>query len=190
MENLKWKSLFIFLLAVVVLTGCLPKKEGSTKTDVSTEKETKQEESLKEKAEPKGEGLTGTIKDLISLGKSLKCTWKEDDFSSTGYIKGKKYYGEVSRKDEEGNQMTGNVIIKDECMWSWDKDKVEGIKLCFEPSEMEGGDDSGKSIWDMESSVTGTEYKCVPAVIQDSKFEPPTDVNFMDMEEMMKNFTE
>jgi hypothetical protein len=184
MTNFKWKSLFIVLLAVVVLTGCLPKKDQSGKEETSTQKQTTQKESVKEESK---EGLSGTIKELIGLGKSLKCTWnKDENFNSVGYIKGNKYYGEIERLDGENNKTTGFIIIKDECMWSWEKNKAEGIKMCFDTSEMEGTDDLSKSIWDMDSSVTGTEYKCVPAIVSDSKFDPPSDVNFMDMEEMMK----
>lgn len=51
--------------------------------------------------------------------------------------------------------------------------------MCFEPTE-EG------SIWEMpREGVPDVDHTCVPAVVSDSKFNLPANVNFMDMGEMM-----
>jgi len=80
--------------------------------------------------------FTGKVRDLISMGKSLKCTWVDDsDNSSVGYIKNKSYYGEVKQAGKDGH-----VIIKDNCMWSWSLEEKQGVKMCFDVEE-------GEDLW-------------------------------------------
>ncbi len=123
----------------------------------------------------KEETLTGSLKDLITRGISMKCSFKNESLSGTAYLKGQKYYAEIS---QEGKQ--GFIIMKDNCMWTWDKDSAQGVKMCFQPSEVEGED-----VWE-QADQTGQgspegEYTCQAAVVSDLKFNPPTNVEFMDM---------
>ena len=124
----------------------------------------------------KEETFTGKLKDAIARGISMKCTFRNDYVSGTGYIKGKKYYGEIT---SEGQQ--GYVIISDDCMWTWDESKSQGVKVCFEPTEGDG------SIWDMQDqSSTEGDYTCVPAAVSDSKFTPPSNIQFLDLDRGME----
>ncbi len=106
----------------------------------------------------------------------MKCTWSTGDFSATGYIKGGKYYTEVMQQGKPGF-----MIMKDNCMWTWAKEEKQGVKMCFDPTEAE-------DMWEYEGggSPTDVNLKCVPTVVSDSKFVLPSDVKFMDMDEMMK----
>lgn len=154
----------------MLLSGCslLQKKEKPAEGGVS---------SQQEESGGKEESYGGTLKKMWALGIPLKCTVKKDDFSSTGYIKGKNYYAEISQGGREGY-----LIMKDNCMWTWNKNEPQGFKMCSEPKE--GEEDS----WmDMKGAPpSDVEYHCSPAVITDAKFNPPSDVKFMTMEEMMK----
>lgn len=169
-------SILLLILMVVMLGGCklLQKKEAPAEGGVSPQQE---ESTTQEKSEGKEESYSGTFKKMWALGIPLKCTVKKDDFSSTGYIKGKNYYAEVSQGGREGY-----LIMKDNCLWTWNKNEPQGFKMCFEPQE--GEEDS----WmDMEGAPpSDVEYHCSPTLVTDAKFNPPGNVQFMTMEEMMQ----
>lgn len=127
---------------------------------------------VKKEAGEEGESFTGKLKAAIALGVPMKCSLEQDDYTGTSYVKGKKVYGEVKSQGREGY-----VIMVDKCMWSWTKGESQGVKMCSE-----------EDAWDTEgegSVPTEAEYRCAPAVIPDSKFDPPADINFIDMDEMM-----
>jgi len=131
-----------------------------------------------------GPGLPGVtknytakgIKAVIDLGIPMKCSYKVGEMEYEGYVKGQQWRGHIQLPN--GNQ--GEIIFKDNCMWSWD-DKKQGTKMCFEPTE------EGETLWDNPQQGTDMDldYQCRPAAITDAKFTPPTDVNFMDLDDMM-----
>ncbi len=139
-------------------------------------------EITKEAGEAGGE-FVGKIKDAMTLGAPMKCTYTQGGTSGTSYIQGKKMYGEVTT---EGKQ--GYVIIKDNCLWSWTEGEAQGIKTCFEEDFWEMDEEYAE---ESQASVpTDAEYRCAPAVFSDSKFDPPASVNFLDIEELMQGAME
>lgn len=118
------------------------------------------------------EGFTGKIKEAILRGVPMKCTYSDEKGNSyTGYIRGKNFYVELA-----GGGKTGYLIMKDDCMWTWNKGETQGIKMCFEPTEGE------ESIWETESAPQEN-YTCTPTVVADSLFNPPANINFMELGE-------
>ncbi len=105
------------------------------------------------------------LKTAIALGIPLKCSYKVGNTEAEGFIKGNKWRGKITIQDK-----VGEVIIKDNCLYSWDETK-KGAKMCFK-------DD----IWGGENSqvTPDIDYHCGPAVITDAQFEPPTDIKFFD----------
>jgi len=168
---IKLKKIFLFFitsLAVFLLGGC---------SFFSNKNLTDSSES--QKKEQQQESFSGTLKEAMMKGIPLKCTWNKDNkFFGTGYLKGKNYYAEMNQEGKEGF-----LLMKENCMWMWDKVNPQGIKTCFE--------DTGEDWWESENTdSTGAppadmQYNCVPAVILDSRFDLPTNVNFMTIEEMM-----
>jgi hypothetical protein len=160
----------IVIIAVVVLAGgaawmFLGKGKGGVTLPGGIKKEAGQT----------GEAFTGKLKDAIAKGIPMKCSYTQGGNSGTSYIKGSKVYGEIT-----GQGKQGYVIMVDKCMWSWNKGETQGIKMCFE-----------ENVWDTEDTETGSapteaEYNCSPTIISDSQFNPPGNVKFMTMEEMMK----
>jgi len=116
------------------------------------------------------------IEEIVAKGISMKCTYTQEGFTSTSYIKGEKMYSEV--------RLDGGVrlytIIKDNCVWSWYQGENQGTKICFD-----------KNFWGMSKryiqkskSRASTEEiygSCTPALFSDSKFNPPTNINFIDI---------
>ncbi|MBM3205926.1 hypothetical protein FJZ41_03720 [Candidatus Shapirobacteria bacterium] len=135
-----------------------------------------------EKTQPEvtqGESFTGKIKDAFLRNVPLKCTYQVDDKNfGSAWLKNKKYYGEVST-----NGRVAYVIMVDNCMWTWSKEQPQGIKNCFEPQESE-------DIWaDFEESqqTANVDYRCGPAIVDDSLFNPPAEVKFMDVGQLIQN---
>jgi len=164
------KGLPIIVIVAVLAVGgwlFLKSRQPAGPVEISPKAPATQEKSF-----------TGKLKDMVMRGVAMKCTWKQNNSSGEGFIKDKKYYGEI----ESGGKKT-YVIMKDNCMWSWNKSESQGVKFCFEPTE------TGTDFWDVENAPQGN-YTCVPAVVSDAKFNPPSSVNFMDMDEMMQGLGE
>lgn len=134
------------------------------------------------------ESYSGSLSDILSLGKSLKCTWsvEGEGMEAASWIKGEKVYTEVATP--EGKM---NTIFKDNCVWSWSDGANSGMKMCYEIDD-EGMADETDAYADVlekqeiVDSATGIDYKCKASVISDSKFNVPSKVNFMTWEDMMQ----
>jgi hypothetical protein len=130
-----------------------------------------------------GEEFVGQIKDVIARGVPMKCTYSQDNTTGNSYIKGEQMYGEI---DQAGK--TVYVIIKDNCMWSWNQDETQGAKMCFEEDYWEMSEE------EVPEGQTGVpseaEYHCSPAIINDSQFNPPSGINFIDLTEVMPSGVE
>lgn len=138
---------------------------------------------VEKKAGEEAEEFVGKIKDVVDLGTAMKCTYLQGDFTGESYIKGRKMYGEVSQQGKKGY-----IIIKDNCMWNWSPGESQGVKMCFEEDFWDMPEESGRE--GQVSVPIEAEYRCVPAVFSDAKFNPPADVSFMDLDELMKGSTQ
>ncbi len=130
-----------------------------------------------------GESFTGKIKDAFMKNIPLKCTYKKDDQNfSTGYLKNKKYYAEVTAAGK-----LGYIILVDNCMWAWNKDQADnGVKMCFAQQQ---GEDMWSSFESNQKSAD-FDYNCSPTVINDSIFTPPSNVKFTNIDELMNQATQ
>jgi len=129
------------------------------------------------------EEFSGKMKDIVALGTPMKCTYTQGDITSESYIKGKNMYGEVNQGGK-----TSYVIAKDKCMWNWTTGEAQGTKMCFEEDFW---DMSKESAQEGQASIpTDTEYRCVPAIFSDTKFNLPANINFMDLDELMQGTQE
>ena len=125
---------------------------------------------IEKEAGEEGESFTGKLKQAIALGVPMKCTYTQGDFTGTGFVKGRKYYGEVSAQGKKNY-----IIMKDNCMWSWTEEQSQGVKMCFEDDIFEEFEQEGQG-----QVPTEAEYHCLPSVFSESKFNPPANINFMD----------
>ncbi|KPJ70929.1 hypothetical protein AMJ51_00580 [Microgenomates bacterium DG_75] len=134
-------------------------------------------------AEPE-EGFVGKLKDALTLGQSMKCTWEQDeDNFATSYIKDSKIRTEVTQAGEKAYS-----IMVEDCVYSWREGEEQGIKICQEPEEVEEAEEVTPE--EFTAETPDVEYNCVPMIVPDSMFNPPTDVNFLSMEEMMGDLGE
>lgn len=124
-----------------------------------------------------GEGFVGKLKDALTLGRSMKCTWKNEDNFATVYIKDSKIRTEVTQAGKKAHS-----IIVDNCSYTWQEGETQGFKLCAEPEE---GEEEELTPEKIAAEMPDYEYNCEPAIVADSMFNPPANVNFMSMEQLM-----
>lgn len=179
MINLKKVIIPILILSSLILGGCFKKGEDGSGL------------SLLGNKEEKGEPFKGSMMAAAKLGIPFKCSYSVDgETQSEGYIKGKNYRGKAQA--EKGKIV--EMIMKDNCMWNWDEDTKEGVKFCLDTESedsMWNFDEEDLENMDMPEGYEppDMEYDCRPAIVTDSMFTPPTDVKFVDMQQMLDAFT-
>lgn len=140
------------------------------------------------------EKISGSIRELIGMGTAMKCTWDMGEESSgTSWIKGENVYSEVKTSQGQFNSIT-----KDACVWTWQEGNTSGMKICYdtteeiyEAPEVEGETPEEEPIeTEVMTPPTDIEYNCEKTSISDSRFEPPTEVTFTSMDELMEGSLE
>ena len=131
------------------------------------------------------EGFVGKLRDALTLGQSMKCTWERDENNfATSYIKDSKIRTEMTQAGEKTYS-----IMTDDCTYTWQEGETQGFKMCFEPEEGEEVEEveEGEAVTPEEiaAETPDYEYNCEPTIVPDSMFNPPTGVNFMSMEQFM-----
>lgn len=160
-----------------------PDTEGSAESDAPVAAATADKE----------ESISGSIKDLVARAVPMKCTWSFSsegmDSSGTAYVNGDKYSTQVSADGE-----TFNFISDGDYMYIWNTIQPGGTKMSIEAMEEMGADteqgevDAGEL--NMQTLDADYNYKCTPWVVSNSKFVPPSDVEFKDFTEMMQQMQE
>ncbi|MEO8638185.1 MAG: hypothetical protein ABI430_04785 [Candidatus Taylorbacteria bacterium] len=127
---------------------------------------------------------TGSLRSLISLGSSVKCTIGGEgttgNLSGTVYISGSMMRGDFTMAGAQSSS-DSHMINSGGQSYMWTGN--QGIKMKAGETNSNGSPQSNDSI-DLDQNVN---YKCSDWIKDDSKFSPPTTVNFADFNEMMKN---
>lgn len=172
------------IIVIVLIVGGLGAYLVTRKETLPTDEgQTEEIEQMQEEQEAEEKTYSGTLEKIMGLGVSLKCTWSQgEDYSGISWVKGDKFYSEINSQGQ-----TSQVIFKDDCMWTWSDAQEQGVKMCFQPEEAEemisGEREPTEGGQTMPADV---DYNCQPAVFTDAKFNPPNDVQFMDLDEMMQ----
>ena len=186
------KKIFIIALAVVVLFGTgygissyLKNKDTSSVNPLQNNK-TEQEDKFNTKA---------SIKDLLTRGKALKCTFEKDADSESGgggmkgitYIANGKVRSDIeitNGNNEETMEM--HSIVNDGWVYSWPTgDKNKGMKI----KAIENEDDAENYPSEATSVQDEFNYQCSRwSLVDNTKFTPPADVDFQDYSKMMEGF--
>lgn len=139
-------------------------------------------------APQEGQSFTGKLRDALTLGQSMKCTWRQDENNfGTAYIKNEKIRTDVTTDGESAHS-----IMADNCTYAWEEGTTEGFKMCFEPAELEEMEEVPEVEVGEEAMPEGDSYQtpdidytCEPAVVSDSMFNPPSGVQFVSPQELM-----
>ena len=158
------KKLILLGLAAFLLTGCGTKK-AAVKTEDTQNKE-----------------FSGTLQQAMKLGMPVKCEWKQNEDTGTSYVKGTNVYMEMTTQGK-----TGYVIWKDGCTWTWGQEQPQGTKICLDTTKpQESAGPQNTADFKAQGVNANVEYKCNPTLISDDKFNPPANIQFTDLQDMMK----
>lgn len=132
------------------------------------------------KEEGKMETFVGTLKDAITKNTPMKCEsamkgGDNQEANMSGIIQGNQYVGRI-----DVNGKIGNVLMKDNCMWTWQEGAKSGVKTCFEPTQQDGDESWGN----FDSKQLNESVNCSPTMISPGTFLPPTNVSFLDIDEL------
>lgn len=140
----------------------------------------------------KEENKKMSLKDLVNLGIAQKCTWsfEEEGNKMTGQIliKGKKF-NQVSKITGLQGLIEFNSVSDGEYVYSWSDDPATGgmaFKMKIEDSQMEAEIESnpGQMNWDNQY-----DYSCNPTILSDSDFNRPQGMDFMDLNDLKGSFS-
>ncbi len=190
----KYLIISLVLMLGLVLTGCnleeLQKKLAGSASDIS-----EQAKEAGKAVSPVG-NITGTIFDLSGLGQDYECTFSEDDemgkIEGTVYVSGNKTRGDYKLSMADAAEVTVHDIGDEEWFYMWSSLDSNGSKIKI--GEMKritkAGVDADAAAEGAEESAsapvdTSHEFNCVKWSVDESKFEIPSDIDFMDMTEVM-----
>ncbi len=175
------KTITIIAVATftVITTGCLPKK---TPTSEQLDQTSPTTQGGEEKV-----GVFSSLKEAASLGNSRKCTWKSlvDQSDSTVYMKDDKVYMEGT---SEG--VKSHTIVKNNCSWTWSDGESEGVTVCHD-EELDSAFQEGIESLPLEEISkqieADTQMECTTAIINDSRFDPPSEIKFINLMDELRN---
>lgn len=121
-----------------------------------------------------------TLNQAIALNKPITCVYEDDVEKGVAYIAG----DSLIRYDFESKvtgQTSGGMLLTSSHIYTWDSDSKEGFKMPHNPVEDADEDDD---FLDMDNE---NDYSCYQWSVDNAKFTPPSDIDFVDMGEM-QNF--
>jgi hypothetical protein len=181
------KTVYAILLLGFVsltLTACTKKVGEKGVTENGGAKETTANE---------GETFSSSLKDLMNLGRSVKCTYEFSDGQVTSkgvtYVSGEKTRSEATVVTPEGEEIISNTIVEGNTMYSWSDQDKKGIKITWSDEDMDEDMDLPEAGDSYEYNDLNKEmdYKCSPWIPDNSKFEAPNDVEFVDYNQMIND---
>ncbi|HLD51452.1 hypothetical protein A3K34_04780 [candidate division WWE3 bacterium RIFOXYC1_FULL_40_10] len=173
----KITTIFILLALPVFLTACTSKQNEPGKEDVKV-------------TEGGPSTVTGNLFDLTKLGLPQKCSGEFGDTKTVAYISGNKSYSEITSTSEELGEQTFYSIFDGDWFYSWGGPLKNGTKMkasdIQESVDVADPDIDKTKFKDVQQDL---DYSCVPWIVDGSKFVPPSDVNFVDFGESLKEIT-
>lgn len=151
---------------------------------------------MRERDDDRSGGLLDTIKsgagsfaDILSSGDSLECRFEGVDPDTKESMKGTIYIdGDSFKMDAEtvmdGKEATIHMIQHEMVMYMWSEDEevMPGLKIDMSAfAEMEGYEKPESPIEMLKDPQAGVKHECEGWSPRGDSFEPPADVEFMDM---------
>lgn len=177
---MKFKILLAATSVVLLAAGCgkstAPSADNSqVKTDTAVSSNTKGQ---------------GSFKDLIAMGKPLKCdsTFTSNGNASTGttYIAGGKMRGDFSSQ-VEGKTTQMHMIVKDQTSYTW----IEGMgtTMAFKSAVTQNNQNQSGAAAKSANVDQKVDYNCQSWTEDNAQFDLPAGVTFQDQSQVMPNLT-
>jgi hypothetical protein len=144
------------------------------------------------------EEFTGTMSDLMKRGKPVHCTYTitRDNTTQKGemFIAGTKARSDMEIASPDTGTQNVHAISLGDDQYVWGMQGKMGTKITMSLAEQEKMAKENKAAYEENSSGAPDvnekiNFKCAGWNVDDSKFEPPKDIQFQDMTDLFKNFT-
>ncbi len=157
--------------------------EAGTESEVETEAKAKVE--THGDVQIKGESSKSSLRSLLAIGKDVVCTFESSarntESSGTVYISSTgEMHGNFDSENQIGSVHSHMIVKADGMAYVWSGS--QGTKMNFSKIDAAASSETDTSV-NMDAQV---EYKCSDWKRDNSKFEVPSDVNFIDIDAMMK----
>jgi len=175
------------LISAVLLSSCTTKTPTGTDTQAGENNSVQTEQSV-----------TSSLRDLLTAGQNQKCAFStsttdeenvKTDTTGTIYIFGKKMAQDVQviSTDKTSPSINMHMISDGTYMYTWNaENKEQGMKIKItEPSPT--GNTTNQSENGSVNLDDKVNMKCSTWLVDNNKFNIPTDVVFTDLSEFMKN---
>jgi hypothetical protein len=181
------KTLYAVTLLTLVslaLTACTKKQDVGTG------------ENGQETGAGEEENYNASLMDLMKMGKNVKCTYEysNDQASSSGttYVSGDKTRSETVIKTSDGEVETAYTITDGKTMYFWSEEDKQGIKMSISEEDYEDDMDTPEigENYQYNDQTQKMNYKCRPWIPDNSKFVAPSDIEFTDYDQMVKDMME
>lgn len=175
------KTLIAIALVIVVALGIYAL---SSNKDSATQETTE----TTDRAQTENSDLQGTggLKNILSLGKDLSCTFERSDdnggFSGTAYVSGNKLRGDFTMHLEGTGDIDSHLIKADDTTYVWMGNT--GSKFSDTAIDADTKPQTDTNSVNLDDEV---KYSCSPWRKDTSKFEIPEDVTFTDLSALMEN---
>jgi hypothetical protein len=133
------------------------------------------------KTESKTQTMQGTLRSLLSSGKSQKCTYSNKiesaSIEGTVYVVNGKMRGDFISGTEE-KKVNGHMIVDGKNSYVWTDSSKQGIKMAYDPNEQTPSivpANTNSQISDINKTFT---YKCQGWAENNAVFSPPSDIAF------------
>ncbi len=167
----------IYVVVAIIVLGAIAFFAFGTKSAPATTG-TSTPEAMTATTQPK----TGSMKDLMAMGSS-HCTVSNTTANSTSngdvYVAGGKMRGEFT-SEIQGKTMVSHFISDGTTFYTWSDAMPQGVKMSVAKAESAQGTAEQPNMY-----TSQVNYTCVPWTADSAQFTVPTNIQFMDMSNMM-----
>jgi hypothetical protein len=191
------KTIFLAVLAasLALLSGCGKKNQEQNQNQVQNQSQNQQTQVQQEQAKSETGNqdgtISGSIQDIIKMGKSVKCevAFNEENFQgkNTTYVSGESARSDIAVDMAGRGQHNSHMIVKDGWTYMWSDGSSKGTK--FDTNEFK------KNVSSENQGVAGPpsagdisqkmDFKCSPWTADDSLLTLPSGVEFADETQTM-----
>lgn len=134
-----------------------------------------------------------SINELLAQNKNLTCTFSDTDEqgnanSGTVYLAGGRMSGDFSLRAPGEDTINSHLINDGQSQYSWQEGENDGVKISLEqitanqPSEDTPSEESSSNV----SQDEDYNFECQEWSVDESRFSPPGDINFIDYSQQIE----
>lgn len=179
------KAMWIAAAVIVIAVGAYLVM-GKSKTGQAPTNETGNSEVMDSQESAAPAAKASSVKDLLALGTSQKCTYSDDNSSGTFYVSGGKSRGDFTASS--GTTTTkGHMIADSKTSYVWMDGQRQGYKMSLEDVKTNAQANSSQPSGQNQGVDVNKEmnFNCESWTADSSMFALPDGIEFIDLAAMM-----